>query len=213
MKLQILTVLVLTLTSVSHRAELCWAAEVPLCKAVWEPRAATSNSSCGPFCDLKWEINILTASCCPAAWPKPCCLWAQLLFPVLTPLTPVKMWLIIEQLWKKGMNLRVQNPPPCTLKKRFRGEILHSPGEWPSLGFSYKFSRSENASIPKSQGYPVKELQKKRHFVLPLELGSSGKGEFNDQCANQLELVVKQENISSTGSSWEALGVLGGSVF
>lgn len=50
---------------------------------------------------------------------------------------------------------------------------------------------------------PVKELQKKRHFVQPLERGdSSVKGEFNDQCANQLELALKQENVSTIGSSW-----------
>lgn len=82
MKQQILTVLVLTLSSVSHRTKLCWATEVHLCKAVWEPRVATSNSSCEPVCDLK--LGNLTANC-SAAWPKPCCLWVQLLSPVLTP--------------------------------------------------------------------------------------------------------------------------------
>lgn len=68
--------------------------------------------------------------------------------------------------------------------------------------------------IPKGRGYPVKELQNKRDFVQPLELGDSlVKGEFNAQHENQLELALKQENISTTGSSWEAPGALGSSVF
>jgi len=40
-------VVVLTLSSVSHRAKLCWATKVHLCETVWKPlSAATSNGSC-----------------------------------------------------------------------------------------------------------------------------------------------------------------------
>lgn len=97
---------------------------------------------------------------CPAAWPKPCCLWVQLLSPALTPLTPGMVWLIIEQKerYETTSEFKIHHLGPW--KRDLGGKILHSPGERPSLASSYKFSRSENESIPKGQRYPVKELQK-----------------------------------------------------
>ena len=36
-----------------------------------------------------------------------------------------------------------------------------------------------------------------------------GKCEFNDQYVNQLELVLKQENVSTVGTSGKVLGAFG----
>lgn len=130
MKLQILTVLVLTLTSASHRAKLCWAAEVPLCKAVWKPRAATSNSSCGSFWDLKWEIKHFNSQLLS-------CSMAQTLLPLGSaafscPHPPYSCKDVIDYRAVVKERYEPQSSKSTTLhtkKKIFRGEILHSLGE------------------------------------------------------------------------------------
>lgn len=201
-----MTVLVLTLSSVSHRAQLCRAAEVRLCKAVWEPRAATSNSSCEPVCDL--ELGNLTAKCSVL---QHCCLWIQLLSPDLTPHSFNNVLdKRIEQLWKKVMRQPQTKYKIHHLghwKVDLRGKFFIPQVSDPVWDPHTNFQGQRMHLSQKARISPIKELQKKALSASILELGDSSlKGEFNDQCANQLkwENVPLQAHLEKYLGRWEA---------
>lgn len=180
-----MTVLVLTWSSVSHRAKLCWAAEVHLCKAVWKPRAATSNSSCEPVCDLK--LGNLTANCSvlqhgpkPAASGFSCFSWPH---PPYSCNSVVDKR--IEQLWKKVMRqpqtkfkIHHLGHWKVDLRGKFFIPQVSDPVWDPHTNFQGQryIYLSQKARIS-----PIKELQKKAISATIIELGDSSlKGEFNN---------------------------------